>query len=172
MHGQGIAQLHGLIPAHAGNTPYTRTRPTSWRAHPRSRGEHQKLGHPLGKCSGSSPLTRGTRPVACGGVNFKGLIPAHAGNTVASCAISRRNRAHPRSRGEHSRRVFRLGRDEGSSPLTRGTQEGAELGKGGLGLIPAHAGNTTVSCGFGGLWRAHPRSRGEHLRMLLTKQTW
>ena len=74
-------------------------------------------------------------------------------------------RAHPRSRGENGTLSTRSRMTWGSSPLTRGKR----YGLGGLGedrgLIPAHAGKTT-------LWRrlqrrtgAHPRSRGENSSM-------
>ena len=51
------------------------------RAHPRSRGEHSKIGGLNTDLTGSSPLTRGAlRP----SFRFRvgaGLIPAHAGST-------------------------------------------------------------------------------------------
>ena len=51
---------------------------------------------------GSSPLARGTHGVCdcvdvCGG-----LIPARAGNTVDDALVVVDDRAHPRSRGEHT----------------------------------------------------------------------
>ena len=137
----------GIIPAYAGNTsspyrlstawtgssPHTRgTRRWSARLrlrcwdHPRIRGEHLRVGLPLG-----------------GGV---GIIPAYAGNTVQflkgpplNVGSSPHTRGtptmrpstrvtaqdHPRIRGEH--------RD-------RGTQ-----GQVGRGIIPAYAGNTSAA---------------------------
>ena len=73
--------------------------------------------------------------------------------------------AHPRSRGEN--RTF--GRfDEvakGSSPLTRGKRSPHPQNKNRTRLIPAHAGKTGTMPGAGpSLW-AHPRSRGENLRL-------
>ena len=91
----------GLIPAHAGKTT-GRARPAgqSW-AHPRSRGENiEKLGGSF-ETLGSSPLTRG-KP---GGEARQGggerLIPAHAGKTGGVAALSDKDAAHPRSRGEN-----------------------------------------------------------------------
>ena len=48
-----------LIPAHAGKTASTSTSTTSTRAHPRSRGENQRIKSVAASVTGSSPLTRG-----------------------------------------------------------------------------------------------------------------
>ena len=72
----------GLIPAHAGST-VSATRPASRsRAHPRSRGEHPLRRGRTGRCSGSSPLTRGAHQLQAGVSVPVGLIPAHAGSTT------------------------------------------------------------------------------------------
>ena len=74
---------HRLIPAHAGKTdtcPYRGIRNT---AHPRSRGENGKLDDTKHTLTGSSPLTRGKHAAARLQVARKGLIPAHAGKTIA-----------------------------------------------------------------------------------------
>ena len=71
--------------------------------------------------------------------------------------------AHPRSRGENAAGVIAAFVAGGSSPLTRGKQLRGWRRKGLDGLIPAHAGKTSIErinkCGH---W-AHPRSRGENL---------
>ena len=135
----------GLIPARAGNTiGYVRC-VLSGRAHPRSRGEHvmPKVRRPV--TLGSSPLARGT-------------LMAHgegSGFTVA----------HPRSRGEHTDIAGMAEGTPGSSPLARGTPHvGVGLPIAG-GLIPARAGNTVCATDFESDLRAHPRSRGEHVRV-------
>ena len=50
----------------------------------------------------------------------------------------------------------------GSSPLARGTRPGGVRVPGRCGLIPARAGNTPRRFHRLPVWRAHPRSRGEH----------
>ena len=131
-------------------------------AHPRSRGEHLDE-RKYGKFSkGSSPLARGTHLRAPFGLGCKGLIPARAGNTDFTSDTGSRAGAHPRSRGEHQPFNALSYSESGSSPLARGTLLLAGAGAGGLGLIPARAGNTSLAP-----WRtfctgAHPRSRGEH----------
>ena len=136
----------------------------SWRAHPRSRGEHMGRLAALRGSRGSSPLARGTRGAALTARHYGRLIPARAGNTPYEDAILPLSRAHPRSRGEHAipNAMFQI--RTGSSPLARGTPvRGLGLESWG-GLIPARAGNTSwASIATPPRW-AHPRSRGEHNR--------
>ena len=132
----------GLIPAHAGKTMRPAYRRSRRKAHPRSRGENQTHTRVRQTTGGSSPLTRG-KPLT----QFKlsgsdGLIPAHAGKTSRPRLRSRRQRAHPRSRGENVEgghfRPFRWG----SSPLTRGKRSRLWKWCRRRRLIPAHAGKT------------------------------
>ena len=55
----GIRLFIGLIPAHAGKTPYQSGPLAQKRAHPRSRGENSATNPRYRWRSGSSPLTRG-----------------------------------------------------------------------------------------------------------------
>ena len=135
-----VALAPRLIPAHAGKTKRRRSRRPEWPTHPRSRGENmsrKKQGSPV---SGSSPLTRGKRWWRPPPSTRCGLIPAHAGKTVAVTRHTPGCRTHPRSRGENV--VFRvaMGSPSGSSPLTRGKQNGGSQTGSCWGLIPAHAG--------------------------------
>ena len=112
----------GLIPARAGNTNESLGVRGLLRAHPRSRGEHSGSNPPILRRTGSSPLARGTHGVNEGEPLTVGLIPARAGNTSGSQRLCSPFRAHPRSRGEHSRIVTLHALATGSSPLARGTQ--------------------------------------------------
>ena len=91
---------------------------------------------------GSSPLTRGKRPVEGYDARSTRLIPAHAGKTVL---------------GSHVGPVL-----HGSSPLTRGKLAEKVLQAAEMRLIPAHAGKTRADHGRRDRPRAHPRSRGEN----------
>ena len=53
----------------------------------------------------------------------------------------------------------------GSSPLTRGKRELRQLQARNRGLIPAHAGKTSMDSILGPNVAAHPRSRGENVQM-------
>ena len=154
----------GLIPARAGNTGGGGGGGLGWGAHPRSRGEHVTT-QPRGTVSpGSSPLARGT-PFGVDVTPLRdGLIPARAGNTGTDYVTSVKDRAHPRSRGEHGIARSSCAICKGSSPLARGTPCTGPAASSLSGLIPARAGNThSVSQVYKMTW-AHPRSRGEHSR--------
>ena len=115
--------------------------PAGW-AHPRSRGENTDLHSISGGPEGSSPLTRGKRPLQNGLRRPLGLIPAHAGKTpstsrATACVM-------------------------GSSPLTRGKLRCCERLRIKYGLIPAHAGKTEGERARYADDGAHPRSRGEN----------
>ena len=92
-------------------------------AHPRSRGEHFNFEDGQTEKAGSSPLARGTPAQATDTLAGLGLIPARAGNTVASLPGGGRFRAHPRSRGEHTFEDLDALGSQGSSPLARGTPD-------------------------------------------------
>ena len=134
--------LGGLIPAHAGKTKRRRSRRPEWPTHPRSRGENmsrKKQGSPV---SGSSPLTRGKRWWRPPPSTRCGLIPAHAGKTVAVTRHTPGCRTHPRSRGENVFAAPIIVLIWDSSPLTRGKLVLVDQVPQVLGLIPAHAGKT------------------------------
>ena len=134
--------VDGLIPARAGSTLSTRILTLSSTAHPRSRGEHGRLVPASWLRRGSSPLARGA-PAGQPGVGPPaGLIPARAGSTAAAAAATCSVRAHPRSRGEHQPELPPGVLVLGSSPLARGARDGADDGRGAVGLIPARAGST------------------------------
>ena len=59
------ASRRGLIPTHAGKTPYRGQEGTQWGAHPHSRGENNTTEYATACQLGSSPLTRGKRFLTC-----------------------------------------------------------------------------------------------------------
>ena len=152
-----------LIPAHAGKTTASKLSSPPATAHPRSRGENTLGLSTMRVRSGSSPLTRGKRDRRLHVVDEIRLIPAHAGKTGPDLARQTATPAHPRSRGENRVPDATVSESDGSSPLTRGKQEGHRLRFRHRRLIPAHAGKT----GLGVRWlyfvKAHPRSHGENL---------
>ena len=131
-------------------------------AHPRSRGENFRRRRTRRGRPGSSPLTRGKRNVPRGEVQSLGLIPAHAGKTALDTDPGLRAGAHPRSRGENGTRVSLELLSWGSSPLTRGKRGSRDHRPDARGLIPAHAGKTSMVSARPPPSGAHPRSRGEN----------
>ena len=140
-----------LIPAHAGKTVEGVLDEPEGRAHPRSRGENVAGDYVLVDEPGSSPLTRGKLRATHRVGRVPGLIPAHAGKTTTARQLAKRA--------------------GGSSPLTRGKRVCRVATRRPGGLIPAHAGKTKgkaiVSFDAG----AHPRSRGENLKFLVSATT-
>ena len=67
-------------------------------------------------------------------------------------------------RGEHDGRNVVCEFNRGSSPHARGTQREPPAHFGGLGIIPACAGNTALLPILTNIIRDHPRMRGEHER--------
>ncbi len=135
-------QTGGIIPAYAGNTFSATPTPTSTGDHPRACGEHVVVELVPCVSLGSSPRmwgTHHTRPVRGRGT---GIIPAYAGNTESSSWRQCPTRDHPRVCGEHHTCTFtgRLGAEP--SPRMRGTPNVRLVGRLGLGIIPAYAGNT------------------------------
>ena len=155
----------GLIPAHAGKTCEGVEACGGVGAHPRSRGENLGDEDPGVFEVGSSPLTRGKLLSHDRFVLARGLIPAHAGKTTSAYDGGSRRRAHPRSRGENLAVRDRVFRVTGSSPLTRGKPTGRRESSCTRGLIPAHAGKTNRPGETLSSSRAHPRSRGENVRV-------
>ena len=123
------ARMHdgraGIIPACAGSTRRPCDTPSSWRDHPRMRGEHSSTTPSTMKQIGSSPHARGAPVPAPGHGAPGGIIPACAGSTGGRLRPEAHRGDHPRMRGEHHVRVRPL-RGEG-------------------GIIPACAGSTMPS---------------------------
>ena len=96
-----LATGKGLIPARAGTTMMRAPMLSHSRAHPRSRGDHFAACELSLLVQGSSPLARGPHEESSGDFVGGGLIPARAGTTCLTGRGWSRNRAHPRSRGDH-----------------------------------------------------------------------
>ena len=142
-----------------------RTRCHQSTAHPRSRGEHEGRTMSWCGCFGSSPLARGTSRICRDGQGVGRLIPARAGNIFAGLEVVFSHGAHPRSRGEHCIPCLEPNGITGSSPLARGTCPRTSHHGSALRLIPARAGNISWGTSWASPLTAHPRSRGEHVRL-------
>ena len=132
-------------------------------AHPHSRGENFVIEIVSMRTPGSSPLMRGKHGHVSNWQNPHGLIPTHAGKTLARAARSRQRGAHPRSHGENQPRVRRHTPPPGSSPLTRGKPQDVWIERLQERLIPTHAGKTIRRAFRGRRSGAHPHSCGENM---------
>ena len=110
---------------------------------------------------GSSPHTRGT-PLGshCWRSNPR-FIPAYAGNAKSLAPHSSPHSVHPRIRGERGAGLSGRGGRCGSSPHTRGTQDGRLSSLMENRFIPAYAGNAESGAQLPISAAVHPRIRGE-----------
>ncbi len=137
-----------FIPAGAGNTRKRRYDELNSPVYPRWRGEHAPHQRRYLLLRGLSPLARGTRD---GDYEFRlaeRFIPAGAGNTPSTLAISSIASVYPRWRGEHFRSCyFYLYKQR---------------------FIPAGAGNTGMPSRRILAPTVYPRWRGEHVATEVT----
>jgi len=158
--------LRRFIPAYAGNTKSLKWACVSAAVHPRIRGEHTHSLRRRIVAGGSSPHTRGTRPLGPGLDACGRFIPAYAGNTGIRRPGRRRPAVHPRIRGEHWSTIVSNDWTSGSSPHTRGTRSRSRFRVRHRRFIPAYAGNTVATTARRRTSAVHPRIRGEHVTAL------
>ena len=89
-----------FIPAYAGNSNPHSISAECRTVHPRLRGELRKGNHFMSWITGSSPLTRGTRPRREQHFFQERFIPAYAGNSCSNQTSTLFSPVHPRLRGE------------------------------------------------------------------------
>ena len=142
----GEAGELGLIPAGAGQTRNSFLRGFVARAHPRGCGADRTADVHTASTKGSSPRVRGRLMLA---------PPSR-----------RAGRAHPRGCGADTVMRSRSSGSGGSSPRVRGRLQQTIQAGGGLGLIPAGAGQTRHRMVPRRRLRAHPRGCGADSELL------
>ena len=153
-------------PACAGITCRRGVRTWRRRAHPRMRGDHfVRTSMPIA-VTGPPPHERGSLLTGSAGIGGPRPTPACAGitGTATRCGVARR--AHPRMRGDHFSQAPARRRTLGPPPHARGSLRAVERDPVGDGPTPACAGITSVLVVPCFLISAHPRMRGDHVRML------
>ena len=150
----------GSIPAHAGE-PLRDIDPTVLiGVYPRARGgtvARLRMPRPI---QGLSPRTRGNHIFVDEFQIIFGSIPAHAGEPRHVSAPLRFQWVYPRARGGTTPPVPISSCPPGLSPRTRGNQKGRRLDRGGIGSIPAHAGEPRIVPSVCTVIRVYPRARG------------
>ena len=132
------------------------------RDHPRACGAHIARPSGVDVSKGSSPRMRGSRVVVRHGDRIRGIIPAHAGLTPAPLASQHLSRDHPRACGAHPSAGHGAISRWGSSPRMRGSRGARFFNFLDIGIIPAHAGLTSLRALQAILERDHPRACGAH----------
>ena len=155
--------VHGITPAHAGNTRSNPVRLPVRRDHPRACGEYFPGRCRRGNRRGSPPRMRGIPfPLKNNGNRYR-ITPAHAGNTRSTLRRCSLPRDHPRACGEYCIRRQFLETAVGSPPRMRGILQVFPDVLLRRGITPAHAGNTDCQERYiADLWD-HPRACGEYL---------
>ena len=134
-----------IIPAHAGQTFTWNADVSRGQDHPRACGANA-AGRALDYAAiGSSPRMRGKRQEEHDHANLPRIIPAHAGQTAGNPAGRRAWSDHPRACGANHVICREEPRPNGSSPRMRGKPHAGDGDQGELRIIPAHAGQTTLS---------------------------
>ena len=137
--------IYRFIPAHAGETPDSRTASSWAEVHPRACGEQVRCRCRVNPHDGSSPRMRGTEAHRDGRRAGQRFIPAHAGNRSRPVYIVSTVPVHPRACGEQG--------DEMNASRLRTR------------FIPAHAGNRLLQRLPPELSAVHPRACGEQWLM-------
>ena len=106
---------------------------------------------------------RGTACHRVGTPAWDRIIPAHAGNSLASVIPMACNNDHPRSCGEQSPTFSMMERVSGSPPLMRGTEIIGGCVKVLVRITHAHAGNRQYNRLSDTGHQDHPRSCGEQV---------
>ncbi|VEH26935.1 Domain of uncharacterised function (DUF2825) [Cellulomonas fimi] len=151
----------GLIPARGETTTSGRARLRSERAHPRTRGDDDRVRQSIDHEEGSSPHA-GRRHGPCAVRDRRGgLIPARGETTTTSVSRGSLGTAHPRTRGDDYRDRATQERIFGSSPHAGRRRRGVDLPPVVPGLIPARGETTTGQAQRTGPRWAHPRTRGD-----------
>ena len=122
-------QCRRIIPAHAGQTTCRCARCARTTDHPRACGANLAFSSASAARSGSSPRMRGKLDVALRG---------------SACRLD-----HPRACGANYLPLRPLCTNDGSSPRMRGKLCRIIVAMSTERIIPAHAGQTRATCGFG-----------------------
>ncbi len=131
----------GITPACAGSRRQVPPLRSSFRDHPRVRGEQHSHTQPIHQWQESPPRARGAAREPHKDVVAAGIIPACAGSRPASACRGGGRWDHPRVRGEQSHLYRQADRENGSPPRARGAGPARRAALRGGGITPACAGS-------------------------------
>ena len=151
----------GITPAYAGKSLPANSLYAGRRDHPRLRGEKMRLIKKIRHIIGSPPLTRG-KGLCLGSLQLHlGITPAYAGKSLHLQSIEKKDKDHPRLRGEKPKNVRIRSKHRGSPPLTRGKGQQAAAALTNQRITPAYAGKSLSRAKKTKSTEDHPRLRGE-----------
>ncbi len=149
-----------IIPAHAGQTWWSRRGSGRLPDHPRACGANDSGVTSASERCGSSPRMRGKRQHRQVRADHERIIPAHAGQTARSLVSSGVLPDHPRACGANSVTLALSWPRPGSSPRMRGKRVQPAGIEERDRIIPAHAGQTGQSPSVAVEDADHPRACG------------
>ena len=152
-----------IIPAHAGQTWWSRRGSGRLPDHPRACGANDSGVTSASERCGSSPRMRGKRQHRQVRADHERIIPAHAGQTARSLVSLGVLPDHPRACGANWAKSLSRCRRCGSSPRMRGKHILAEDSSTVMRIIPAHAGQTSFGWPVMRWPPDHPRACGANL---------
>ncbi len=167
---RGSQRRRGTTPARAGSTPWAPGPRGAGGDHPRTRGEHIPAKVLKMAAKGPPPHARGAPDRNQPRDDLPGTTPARAGSTSRSCRRASASRDHPRTRGEHRAMVMDPAVRVGPPPHARGApRHGHGPGRAG-GTTPARAGSTGQPHPVAMPRWDHPRTRGEHISVIVRRR--
>ena len=140
----GMVRHPRITPAHAGNRRDEKSMLKVGEDHPRTCGEQPTCFLAIVHLLGSPPHMRGTANGFMTCVHWRGITPAHAGNSRRWLRCRPPEWDHPRTCGEQPPLVVPWEKSRGSPPHMRGTVLHLSLLFPGYRITPAHAGNSSV----------------------------
>ncbi len=159
--GRPAVRVRGrIIPAHAGQTSNMSSRHSCSTDHPRACGANVIDTRVELSISGSSPRMRGKQKVYDHEKDIPRIIPAHAGQTLPTRGRFKSGPDHPRACGANPLTVCEPAFVSGSSPRMRGKPWCWHRFRSFSRIIPAHAGQTGISCIPPSTITDHPRACG------------
>ena len=155
-----------IIPAHAGQTPWSWYGKCSPSDHPRACGANESTEEQQQEQAGSSPRMRGKRDRLSRILSSLRIIPAHAGQTTAHGIQEPQRADHPRACGANLAGLAVLFHGDGSSPRMRGKLYMIPSLDDDFRIIPAHAGQTDTGLDAMLGKPDHPRACGANSPIL------
>ena len=165
-----MCQRQRIIPARAGQTQPARRNTSHRPDHPRACGANATAVDNCVPGNGSSPRVRGKLPVGDAGDLRDRIIPARAGQTPSASPARPSSPDHPRACGANLGVAAIKMAADGSSPRVRGKRGRSCEHAVRTRIIPARAGQTTVSQNPIRESTDHPRACGANVSVFLDRR--
>ena len=137
---------NGITPAYAGKRQFCPPAGRTDKDHPRMCGEKMMKAGSNCAMLGSPPRMRGKVHCSSARTAAAGITPAYAGKSSEHTQRSGTSGDHPRVCGEKFLSTKVVTPEAGSPPRMRGKAQDRQDPPRGVGITPAYAGKSSVSC--------------------------